>query len=125
MLKNIGDYFDGNTAEVNADMRYSDEIAHRSVLKTANIKQISKSVSSGIALMLLQPEKQLYKLVRVKKTTQANILDVCICDSIVYFAIQQPNTRQIFVLRKQNNQFSYLSAGFSSKVAKFECNTRD
>lgn len=53
MLKNIGDYFDGNTAEVNADMRYSDDIAHRSVLKTANIKQISKSVSSGIALMLL------------------------------------------------------------------------
>jgi hypothetical protein len=53
MLKNIGDYFDGNTAEVNADARSSDDIAYRSVLKTANIKQISKSVSSGIALMLL------------------------------------------------------------------------
>jgi len=42
MLKSMVEYFEGNTSELNASFRSSEEIASRSLIKPANIMQLSK-----------------------------------------------------------------------------------
>jgi len=44
-------------------------------------------VKSGVELLLLKPEKVLYKLVREKRKINANIIDVCYSDETIYFAV--------------------------------------
>jgi hypothetical protein len=73
----------------------------------------------------MKPEKVLYKLVREKGQIRANVMDVCISEGAVYFALWQPKTRHIFVVKKKNKRVFYLSTGMVSKMSKFECNGRD